>query len=185
MHSAIADLEEQLVSARTENDRLRKVSANINALAGSPGMQARESHQQSGNAESRGISVHVNRKGSINISSGGAKSNKSGASNADNNGHRNVPLPKSSLGSASRNIRVKAHRSGSVELSRSGERSDSDLVAGQKEAWSLGSDDRISSIRRGTYFGTYTQAQANDQRRRQRTRSTVDRRFLTPSQSDN
>ena len=46
--------------------------------------------------------------------------------------------------------------------------------------WMLGVDPVNSSIRRGSYFGMYTDEEAVVKRRLHRTRSTVDRRFLTP-----
>lgn len=202
VHSAIADLEEQLVLARTDNDRLRKVSAHVEALSGSPDVtsSAVSSSRSSGPA---GTKVHVSRRGSINISRGGARGTRGGvaevgtgsgggrsssgvggsssgsvAGSNSSGSASSVPLPQGSSGS--RNIRVKAHRSGSVEINRGGQGEGSELVGGQEDPWTLGSDSAVSSIRRGTYFGTYSQAQANTKRGRQRTRSTVDRRFLTP-----
>ncbi|MAJ97030.1 MAG: hypothetical protein CMI56_00250 [Parcubacteria group bacterium] len=47
--------------------------------------------------------------------------------------------------------------------------------------WMLGVDQNAgSSIRRGSYYGMYSDNAAIDKRRMHRTRSTVDRRFLTP-----
>ena len=199
VHSAIADLEEQLVQARTDNDRLRKVSAHVEALSVSPNAALSAESSSRSNGPGGGTSVHVSRRGSINISRKGARGDVSKAGNIkkgsrgsassestaiSNSSSRSsgnassVPLPQSS--SATRNIRVKAHRSGSVEINRGGQGESSDLVSGQEDPWTLGSDSAVSSIRRGTYFGTYTQAQANTKRERHRTRSTVDRRFLTP-----
>lgn len=168
VHSAIADLEEQLVLARKDNERLRKVSAHAGALSGSPGsgnakggVRGDVPVKSSRSGKTSGTSVHVSRRGSISITRAGAKGGSK----------KPVRAPQSSSASASRGVKVKTHRSGSVDISSGDRDEDTDLVGKQGEPWSLGTSSAVSSIRRGTYFGTYTQAQANSKRTRQRTRS--------------
>jgi hypothetical protein len=220
VHSALAELEKELIQSRSENDRLRIISnsvgkSNLSSIV-------TPSSNDIDNTPTSHARVHVSRSGSISITRTDGSDNEPPAprSSSTTAAATMVPLPLSSGdGASASKVRVRTNRHGSVDVSRgagalttekSKSASSSSLVNGSNEPWSLGSESNVSSIRRGTYFGknfdfysffcailvfnffiilfallstgTYKQNEANTKRRRHRTRSTVDRRFLTPAQ---
>ena len=173
VHAALAELERELNVSRTENDQLRRRSASPPPPPSSSSASSSASFSSSLGKESTPTSrakIHVSRTGSIAITRGGAEVNKVEESRVEETPPSMIPLPSSSSSSrdASR-VRVRTNRHGSVDISRGGALTtpggsggrgsgggaeSGSLVAGASEPWSLGSDSSVTSIRRGTYFGT-------------------------------
>ena len=183
VHTALAELEKELITSRSENDRLRHLSNSIRQSTTSSMSSTRSSSSSSRslmtpsttnttpNSHAR---IHVSRTGSIAITRTDEEGNtlpfspnrstatSSASSVAAPSAPAMVPLP--SGGNASGNVRVRANRFGSMDISRGGslttpteknESSATALANDGSDPWSLGSQTNITSIRRGTYFGEF------------------------------
>jgi hypothetical protein len=184
VHTALAELEKELITSRSENDRLRHLSNSIRqSTTSSSSMSSTRSSSSSRslmtpsttnttpNSHAR---IHVSRTGSIAITRTDEEGNtlpfspnrstatSSASSVAAPSAPAMVPLP--SGGNASGNVRVRANRFGSMDISRGGslttpteknESSATALANDGSDPWSLGSQTNITSIRRGTYFGEF------------------------------
>lgn len=175
VHAALAELERELNVSRTENDQLRRRSASSPPPPpSSSSASSSASFSSSLGRESTPTSrakIHVSRTGSIAITRG-TEMNKVEERRVEETPPSMIPLPSSSSSSSSRDasrVRVRTNRHGSVDISRGGALTTpvgsggrgsgggaetGSLVAGSNEPWSLGSDSSVTSIRRGTYFGT-------------------------------
>ena len=183
VHTALAELEKELITSRSENDRLRHLSNSIRQSTTSSMSSTRSSSSSSRslmtpsttnttpNSHAR---IHVSRTGSIAITRTDEEGNtlpfspnrstatSSASSVAAPSAPAMIPLP--SGGNASGNVRVRANRFGSMDISRGGslttpteknESSATALANDGSDPWSLGSQTNITSIRRGTYFGEF------------------------------
>ena len=187
VYSALAELEMQLATSRAENERLkRRVKQQQQQEEEGGGYRGGGGRGGGGSPSSAaGVSLHVSRHGSIQIGRSGEGGGTGGEYASEGGGADPVRAHHPALGSS---VSKGASplppppppppSSSSSSLVTAGRRDGAGAGRGRGKKKGAGRSTRAphfltDSQRRGTYWGTYSQDEANSKRREHRTMSTV------------